>query len=51
MRAGFQSHSFGKDMEKRTLAEEEEDTLILFGASIDDTFPLGTVSPQKGERK
>ena len=43
---------FSKDMERRTLAEEEEDALALFRASTDDVAsPLGGADPKKGERK
>ena len=52
MRAGLQHHSFGKDMERRSLVEEEEDVLTLLGPSTDDVAsPLGGAAPQKGERK
>ena len=38
---------FGKDMERRTFAEEEEDVLALLGG-----VPfLGGAAPQKGKRK
>ena len=43
---------FGKDMERRTLAKEEEDALALLGAGANDAaLPLGGAAPHKGERK
>ena len=43
---------FGKDMERRTLIEEEEDVLALLGAGANEAAsPLGDAAAPKGERK
>ena len=42
---------FGKDMERRTVSDEKEDTLALLGADTNGAVsPLGGAAPQKCER-